>query len=211
MELKDAWFNLGKQLGADESLIENSWSEILGHYSHKSRAYHNLDHIKAMLQGLEKFQSELDDEEILRVSIWLHDIIYKAGRNDNEKKSAEYARKFLSSTAIDHERVERCYRQIISTKTHQLTDHSYYLDEALLLDLDLEVLSRAWDEYELYTRQIRREYKMFPWILYKKGRIKVLRYFLGKTQIYQTEIFQKSEEKKARSNILRELAQLLED
>ena len=209
MELKQKWVDLAGRMGANDTLIESSWEDIVHNYSHNSRAYHNLDHIKSMLSGMEKFRDELSDPEILEISIWFHDIVYKAGRSDNEKKSAECANKFLRAAGIEPQRIDRCYRQIMSTQTHELAEDTCDFDEKLLLDLDLEVLSRDWEAYLLYTQQIRKEYKKYPWFLYKKGRIKVLSHFLDKMQIYYTEIFQLSEEKIAKSNIKRELAQLL--
>jgi len=58
--------------------------------------------------------------------------------------------------------------------------------------------------YDQYKAAIRAEYRIYPDILYRKGRKKVLEHFLERDQIYYTSVFQAREEK-ARANLEREL------
>lgn len=176
-------------------------------YSHRSRAYHNLTHINSMLDLSTRFIEDLEDPDLLLCSIWYHDLIYNALRKDNELKSANKAKEVLEQLNCSPERIARCHRQIMLTKNHkvEVTDS---IDERLLIDFDLEILSRDWNLYETYTKQIRKEYWMYPGPIYRKGRKEAMIHFLERDFIYQTEIFRSSKEEKARENIKREIEEL---
>jgi predicted metal-dependent HD superfamily phosphohydrolase len=72
----------------------------------------------------------------------------------------------------------------------------------------LKILSKEWKEYEVYFKQIRKEYKIYPDMLYNPGRKKALQHFLENEFIFQTETFRTKYEKQARENIQREISQL---
>ncbi|MFT4664033.1 MAG: putative metal-dependent HD superfamily phosphohydrolase [Polaribacter sp.] len=78
----------------------------------------------------------------------------------------------------------------------------------MLLDFDLEILSRDWKDYELYTQQIRKEYWMYPGPIYRKGRREAMQHFLEREYIYQSELFRTEGEEKARANIVAEIKSL---
>ena len=65
------------------------------------------------------------------------------------------------------------------------------------LDFDLQVFSRPWPEYQLYAKQIRKEYFFLPQRIYNRGRIKILQNFLTRENIYHTELFKKERERQA--------------
>jgi predicted metal-dependent HD superfamily phosphohydrolase len=140
-------------------------------------------------------------------SIVYHDVIYKALRKDNELKSAEFMKNDLEQFGVPSETIDRCFRQIIQTQKHQLTGESE-LDDALFLDMDLEVLSWDWNDYLKYTEQIRREYWMYPKAMYYKGRKRAMESFLDRPSIYFTELFRSEFEAKARENVEREVEML---
>lgn len=81
------------------------------------------------------------------------------------------------------------------------------MDLQFLLDFDLAVLGANEKTYLNYTQQIRREYKLYPDFLYKKGRIKMLEHFLNKKRIFQSEPLFQLYENQARFNIEEELNQ----
>ena len=203
-DLKKDWENLLSQYSTDTNLINTRWEELNKLYTQRSRFYHNLTHLNAMFGELENFKSEIDDLEIVQFAIWYHDIIYSALKKDNEKRSADKAREVLQQLGVSQERVDKCYRLIMLTKTHQI-EAAATMDEKYLVDFDLEVLSRDWEDYQIYAKQIRKEYWMFPTLVYKKGRREALKHFLEREYIYQTD-FYRTKELQARENILREIA-----
>ena len=195
------------QYSSDEELLNRSWSSIEKKYRSNGRHYHTLQHIDHLIVMAERSKEHIHHYVSFVLSILYHDVIYKALRKDNEKKSADFMRVDLKRHSVPKDIIDRCYRQIMQTQKHQLTDESE-LDDALFLDLDLEVLSWPWDDYLNYTRQIRKEYWMYPSSMYFKGRRIAMQAFLNRPAIYFTEHFRTNYEAKARANLKRELAMI---
>ncbi len=204
LQLKQTWYKLIQSFSDDNDLAEKLWLEIVEQYSHKNRAYHNLHHIQSMLQECSKFEPELQNPELVKLAIWYHDLIYDAKRKDNELKSAERAKAVLQLLHLEPTHIQICYDLIMVTKSHQLEKTSP-ADSKYLVDFDLEVLSRSWEDYQLYSEQIRKEYWIYPGPLYRRGRKKALLQFLEREYIYQTEYYRTEREAIARENIEREI------
>lgn len=184
------------------------FQNLMGLYNSQSRHYHNLNHIEALLKLSEEHQQLLESPETIDFAIWYHDAIYDASKSNNEEKSAQLARKNLTELGLVPDLIENCYNLIIATKTHQLTKGLYSFDAQFLLDIDLSILASERDKYLEYTQEIRKEYKIYPDFLYKKGRKKVLKHFLEMEHIYKTELFQDLWESKAKENLSYEISLL---
>jgi predicted metal-dependent HD superfamily phosphohydrolase len=89
---------------------------------------------------------------------------------------------------------------------HETTPHE--ADAALLCDIDLSILGRSPEVFDLFERQIRREYAMVPEPMYRTRRSEVLRRFLSRPTIYRTAWFRRRYETRARANLERSLTQL---
>lgn len=202
--------------------LENNWKELTeglptndfyqnlrSLYSSKSRHYHNFKHIEALLKHSETHRNLLESPKTVDFAIWYHDAIYNASKSNNEEKSAQLAQENLVALGVDESVIENCYKLIIATKTHQLSEDLNTFDAQFLLDIDLSILAAERNKYLEYTRQIRKEYKIYPDLLYKPGRKKVLKHFLEMEHIYKTELFQDLWESKARENLKHELSLLL--
>lgn len=205
MKMKKRWFGFVSKFTSDSTLVESLWKELESKYQESHRAYHNLSHIESLLNLVDTFERDWEDKEVLIFSIWYHDIIYKSTKKDNELQSAIIAQKRLSELNITQSRIEQCYAQILATKTHSIDDKILNSDTLYLLDFDLEILSRDWDSYQIYTQQIRKEYKIYPWFMYKRGRKKAMQHFLERDYIYHTNFFRKEKEQQARANIQKEI------
>jgi len=179
------------------------WADIERAYSGKGRHYHTLDHLETMFQWADQVSDQLDDREVIDWAIFYHDIIYNVFRKDNEEQSAAFAKKVLADLGVAPDRVERCVRHIQATQLHQWSGDP---DCNYLLDMDLGILGSERERYEWYTQQIRKEYRIFPDLLYKPGRKKVLEHFLGLDSIYKTEYFRTLLEEQARNNLKWELS-----
>lgn len=185
-------------------LIPN-WSSIVEAYSGKGRQYHNLDHLEAMFQWTDRITDQLEDYEVFSWAILYHDIVYKVLRKDNEEQSAAFAKKALLRMGMESSRIERCTEHIIATKEHGATDDE---DRKYLLDIDLSILGAAEAAYATYTQQIRKEYQIYPNVLYNPGRRKVITHFLEQTNIFKTSYFRNQLEHQARQNLEKELRSL---
>ena len=189
----------------DASRVQSLWAEIEKQYSHRSRRYHTLRHLEKMTAELEGVKEQIEDFEAIVFAIVYHDVVYKATKKDNEEKSAELARKRLTSLSYSSQAVERVAGHILATKSHHKSADN---DTNLFTDADLSVLGAPWEAYQEYYQQIRKEYAIYPHLLYKPGRRKVLQHFLDLPAIFKTEAFHTRYEGQARENLFRELEML---
>ena len=200
--LKEHWKNLTSEL---PQIKHQFLDEVISLYSSPKRHYHNLDHIEALLRLYGRHEQLLNAPNAVNFAIWYHDAIYNASKNDNEKKSAELAQRHLSSMGVAQKTINQCSQLIMATKNHELPEVMSSFDIKFFLDIDLSILASTRKAYMEYTKQIRREYSIYPDFLYYKGRKKVLQHFLNMETIYKTELFQNLWEETARNNILHEL------
>ncbi len=178
--------------------IEKLWFEIEKRYTEKSRHYHNFVHLESMFAELDSVTSRIENMNNLSFSVFYHDVIYDASSKNNEEKSAAFAVSQLAKINISSGAADKITRQIMATKSHQQSDDP---DTNYLLDADLSILGKDPETYFEYTRKIRKEYSVYPDLLYKPGRKKVLKHFLDLEYIFKTEYFREKYELQARENI----------
>jgi predicted metal-dependent HD superfamily phosphohydrolase len=200
MDLKEKFVNVLLEIGFEASKIDTLWQDLEKAYSGKSRYYHNLTHLEEMIVEYEKYHSELTFPLEVLYAIFYHDYIYKATSKENELKSAELAISILPENAKINATL--VFDLIVATKLHK---HNRVEDINWLIDFDLKILSKEWNDYEVYFKQIRKEYKIYPDFLYNPGRKKALQHFLENEFIFQTDTFRTKFEKQARENILKEI------
>lgn len=201
--LAEQWLQLCDDLQLKMEFRDSYWQEIESHYSGTERHYHNLWHIEELLKWMAVYENQILDKEVLQLSIWYHDIIYVPGRKDNEAQSAAFARLRLPNFNLSADRIEKCCQQIMATQSHQLLSED--ADLAYLLDFDLAILAKPWDDYQVYAQQIRQEFQAFPDPLYQAGRKQALQSFLARPSIYHTPALCERWEKLARQNIQAEI------
>lgn len=205
MILKDRFETLCINFTNDKSLIESFWLEIEKNYSLKNRHYHNLQHLKTLFEEIDTIKTQIENFNNISFSIFYHDIIYDATSKINEEKSANTAQERLEHLGLNNEDIQKVHEQILTTKSHQKSDKE---DTNFLLDADLSILGKSDEAYLEYTKQIRKEYSIYPDFLYKPGRKKVLEHFLDLENIFKTGYFRGKYEIQARKNIESELKNL---
>jgi len=126
-------------------------------------------------------------------------------RNNNEKYSALLAQKRLNELHVPKKLTQKTFQLIVETQTHQASSKK----NELFLDADLAILGSDKASYIQYTQQIRKEYALYDDANYFRGRKKVLKMFLEKEKIYQTQYFYDKYEKQARVNMLIEYNSLI--
>ncbi len=206
MELKELFINLVNTYTTESGRAGILWDEIEKHYSHKSRHYHNLAHLDNLLHELTTIKEQIGHWDAMLFAIFYHDVIYNVMKKDNEERSAVMAGLRLSSINFPVPATAVCCRHIEATKSHEL-NHSD--DTNLFTDADLSILGKDGEQYKTYCEQVRKEYSIYPDMIYKPGRKKVLGHFLGMERIYKTEVFYDKYEMRARENMRREMAELL--
>ena len=186
------------------------WQDIAKRYSEPVRAYHTLVHLQQLFDQFEQLQVKLEQQPIVALALFYHDVIYDPKRGDNELKSAEYASEVLSEY-LSVKQVERIYTLILMTADHQLHDvdndntNDSDSDAAYLLDMDLSVLGSSWSDYERYAKAVRHEYAHVAEMDYRLGRTNVLQGLLAHPRLYVTDYYYQRLETQARENIEREI------
>lgn len=188
---------------AQENYNLDCWNEIEQSYTSSSRHYHNLEHLETMFTDLKKVQSHVKNLDTLLFSIYYHDIIYNPTKNNNEYQSALLFQKRITVTSFPW--VSECMEQIEATKEHKLSTDN---DTNILLDLDVSILGKSPEAYQSYSKNIRKEYQIFPDFVYRSGRKKVLKHLLELNPIFKTDLFKAAYESQAKENLERELKEL---
>lgn len=204
MELQLRFESLLKKHTSNSLLISDLWNRLHSKYAEKHRTYHNLTHLKELFSYFDMYHDSLKYPDSICFSIFYHDVIYSVIKKDNEERSADFAIDALSDFISDKDLLTKIHQQIIATKTHNSED----IDTQFLLDFDLAILGQSFEKYSEYSQLIRKEYKLIPDFMYKKGRAKVLKHFIEKPFIYKTPEFIEQFEQQAKSNLQQELKQL---
>jgi predicted metal-dependent HD superfamily phosphohydrolase len=201
--LKQTFIALLTKYTNDQDLITELWAEIERNYSDKKRHYHTLNHLENLLQQLTEIKPQIKDWDVVLFSLYYHDIIYNSLKSDNEQKSAELAENRMKSIGISLAIIERCKAQIMATKAHFMSENE---DTNYFTDADLSVLGQSWEMYSEYYQNVRKEYAIYPDLIYNAGRKKVLKHFLAMERIFKTNYFYLKFEAQARVNLEKELA-----
>lgn len=174
-------------------------------YSEKRRFYHTVDHIDAMLTHFDGVKHIAKRPEELELAIWFHDAIYKSLSKTNELDSANWAQAFLASHGYGEAGIERVHNLIMAT-LHNGSVKSH--DEQLIVDIDLAILGAPPAVYDQFERNVRKEYRLVPWFIYRKKRKELLQSFLSSASIYNLDPFKEKYESAARYNIGRAIDML---
>ena len=179
--------------------------EVLQQHRKKARHYHTLNHLQSIWEKLQPVKTLIQDWPVVLFAIAYHDFEYNVLKSDNEERSAGVAIERLTGLNLTTERLNRCRQHILATKGHAVSADS---DCNFFTDADLSVLGADPAVYLLYAKNVRKEYRYYPDLLYKPGRKKVLKFFLDMPRIYKTDHFFELYENQARINLSAELSNL---
>jgi predicted metal-dependent HD superfamily phosphohydrolase len=196
-----------RQLLGDDADADAALTELVTAYGSEGRHYHNIEHIAALLALSAEYAPHLLDPDAIDLAIFYHDAIYEPTQSDNELRSADLACQRLIRLGVVPDRTTKVARYINATK-HTSTGPSGDSDLDHLLDFDLSILAAKPQAYAEYARAIRREYAIYPDLLYRPGRAKVLRAFLAMPQIYRVPELAAHWEARAKANLTAELSAL---
>ena len=198
------WTALWHRLGAQGDALA-VFTRLAAAYAEPTRAYHNAEHIEDCLTLLDASRGVAGQADQIEAAIWFHDAVYVAARTDNEERSADLARASLREAQVPSETAERVGALVLETRHGTIPQDP---DAALLCDIDLSIFGRSPEAFDLFERQIRQEYAMVPELMYRRSRSEILRGFLKRASIYQTDRFRQRYENRARANLERLLTKL---
>ncbi|ANE42744.1 phosphohydrolase [Deinococcus puniceus] len=185
----------------DATLLARAEAFALPHYAEAHRAYHDAEHVRAVLHALE---SRRVLTPVLTLAVWGHDLIYDPRKHDNEQQSAGVFDGWLAEQGAPADLRAEIHALILATR-HAAPAATRA--EALLIDADLSILGATAEAFAAYDAAIRREYRHVPGLLYRMGRKKILRGFLEREQIFTTPEFA-GLEAQARVNLAGAIAKL---
>lgn len=171
--------------------------------AYEGRAYHNLRHVERVLEAFRTIEKDLQPEDGAWATLALcyHDAVYDPQADDNEARSAAFARAELAPLGIDEADLAEIERLILATKDHAPTDPL----AALVVDADLSILAAAPEEYDAYASAIRKEYGHVPDAAYRTGRTRVLQGLLRRERLFTSPLL---DEAAGRENLEREIGAL---
>lgn len=199
------WQRLWGELGATQA-SGGLMNQLVAAWGERHRHYHTLQHLRECLANFEAASMLARHPAEVELAIWFHDAVYDPAREDNEARSADWARDSVRAAGVPHEVAERVHGLVMATKDHVVEGDDP--DTRLLLDIDLAVLGAAPARFDEYERQVRREYGHVAEADWRAGRARVLSKFLERPRIYATEAFHDALEVRARENLSRSLASL---
>lgn len=203
--LQDRWRELTARLG----VAGKPCDALLAAYAEPQRHYHTLSHLQDVLEKLDRAKTLLEKSgevshlsapekqrlfDTIELALWYHDAVYDATRKDNEEKSAEWLLKDMAGLDVAQEAASL----VRMTARHGAAST---LAEKILSDCDLAILGADEAAFKKYDAGIRKEYAHVPAPLYKAGRNKVLKGFLGQKDIFKTEAFRDIFDAQARKNL----------
>lgn len=187
-----AWSDLGLQ--APSGLIER----LVAAYQEPQRHYHSLQHLLECLAHFDQVREQAKHPGELALALWFHDAIYDVKGKSNEQQSADWAVGALDMAGACRATRDRVSQLIMATK-HDAP--AVEPDQQLLVDIDLAILGAAPQRFAEYDRQVRAEYSWVPSFVYNIKRRAVLKSFLAREYIYNTEHFRARYEAQARMNL----------
>lgn len=200
--LQSIFADLCHRYSSGNELITQLWIELETNHSEKTRYYHTLKHLENLFIQLEEVKPEINNWDVVLFCLFYHDAIYNASKSNNEEESAELAKKRMTQLNVPVTIIAEVADMILATKKHAQSVNN---DINLFTDADLSILGSDWKIYSEYAKNVRKEYRIYPDLIYKPGRKKVLQHFLDMERIFKTEHFYRKFEAQARVNLQKEL------
>ncbi len=196
----DNWRALLERIGLSD-LNDVTYDKLVAAYSKPDRHYHAITHIEDCLDQLDACALPANQADPIALAIWFHDAVYNWRSKTNEADSAAWAAEFLNGCDATEDLNVQVEGLIMATR--HFVPEPLVGEQPLMVDIDLSILGRTPDVYDRYETAIREEYKWVPIVTFRRERRAVLRGFLDRDVIFQTERFHKLFEGPARANLQR--------
>ncbi|MBS3094275.1 hypothetical protein J4474_01285 [Candidatus Pacearchaeota archaeon] len=196
--LSGKWARLFMRIGAKGDWQE-SYKELTQKLSEPQRVYTNKDYVRSCFEQAELAnpqQVTLDSLNALELFIFLHKSICDPSRNDNIKKSSDFAYDFLGKMKVDEKLAE---------KTCKLITGDYQKMDVVDLFLARDILSSPWGvPYQVFVsnqEKFRQEHAFLTRPEFNQWISEVYQKMLGEDLIYLTPQFKNKYESITRKNL----------
>ncbi|MCW7536432.1 hypothetical protein OOT46_01000 [Aquabacterium sp. A7-Y] len=208
-ELLADWQRLCERLGLAGRACTGVGESLVSAWSRWPRRYHDANHLLACIRHWREFAPRCEDPDAVALALWFHDAVYWPWSKQNERRSADWACRFIRHAGLPEERArelaDKVDALIMATQHHSGPPAG---DAAWVVDIDLAILGQPPEVYDLFEAGVRSEYRWVPAAAYADGRGRVLQSFLDRPHIYTTEPFRQRYEQAARANMERALTRL---
>ena len=192
----ERWRSLLHRLNATAD--DKTFFRLQSAYAEKHRAYHTGRHIEECLSLLDEMEQLAQRPAEVELALWFHDAIYETTSKSNEERRAEWAPDFGGNLGMPMEAISRVHAHIIATCHVSLPTDD---DSRLVIDIDLAILGAKKQRYDEFERDVRKEYRWVPEIIYRPKRAEILHSFLDRARIYHWEPMYQRYELAARANL----------
>jgi len=178
-------------------------------YATPPRAYHHFGHVADVLAFAQEAPSYRAWPAV-ELAVLFHDAVYQPGAADNERRSADLCRRWVSQLAPSRAAyVDQACALILLTANHGGLSRDELTDDARhFLDADLAILGADPERFRAYDEAIRSEHAYLEPAVYTRGRAAFIARMLALPRIFLSDTFAARYEAPARRNLSTALAQL---
>ena len=211
--MEKAWIDAVSLLGGDRQVAAVAAADLAARYAQPHRRYHTSAHARAVVRDAAMLAGELrlpaNERAVLTIAAAAHDVVYDGRPGDDERRSASWARDWLTRAGVAQAHVVRAGDLVLATVTHLAPPQD--LTAWALLDADLAILGGDPGTYDRYRTAVRDEYAALDEPAWRAGRAAVMTELLARDPLYGTGAARQRWEAAARANIARELESLTAD
>ena len=185
--------------------VEAAGAALLDRWSEPHRRYHDVAHLRGVLEAADELAGHADDPDAVRLAAWFHDAVY-AGAPDDEENSALLASSELTALGVDAKLVDEVARLVRLTVEHNPAENDR--NGQVLSDADLAVLALEPTAYRSNTAKVRAEYAHVSDADFRAGRARIIAALLSAPSLYRTPAGRRLWEDAARRNLESELGSI---
>src|SRR4029453_10599779 len=93
----------------DSAALRQLYADVLSRYSEPHRHYHTHQYLAECFEKVQDIISLAEHPAEVKVGLWFHDVIYDTQRQDNEERSADWARTAARELVAGVESGQRIY------------------------------------------------------------------------------------------------------
>jgi len=193
----------------------NAWPFLESAYSEPHRAYHTLNHISELLEGLERFSVLATRPDVITAAIFWHDCVYQTREADGRPRPdvenvGASAVAFLRRSLFPETETRAVHDIIMATADHLAAEASlehypgFSDDLDLMRDLDLGSFALEPAGFDANFDKIRFEYQWVPLPDFLRGRLRFFeRMAAPEATLYRRAETRAAFDAAAKSNITR--------
>ena len=191
--------------------------DMLESYAHPSRSYHDLRHIRQLLEVMAAYlqatgqhtRSAWNLKDWLIKAIWIHDMVQDdSGESEARSFALAYAQLAPHWPAEALSLLETHVRPLVMATAHFAQNDTLSIAEQTMADIDLSPLAASPDVFAHNSAMVREEFLHVPAKVYGSARANILQLFLKRARIYYLDWFYERYEAPARANLRREINRL---